>query len=326
MKATAIAHANIALVKYWGKRNGRLNLPAVGSISMTLDALSTKTTVTFSNEMTSDILILNSKRAAPKAEQRVSRFLELLREVAGVQMFASITSENNFPTGAGLASSASGFAALTVAAAHALNLNLSPTALSRFARMGSGSAARSISGGFVEMHCGIKPDGSDAVAEQLFDAHYWPLEMLILITSEAEKPIGSTEGMNLTKETSPYYPAWIESSRKDLADMRDAITRRDFEKLGEIAEFSCFKMHGLAMSANPALIYWNELTVRLIEEVRILRKQGIPAYVTIDAGPQVKVICPPGESNRLAAHFSEMKGIKQVLQSNIGGDARLKQH
>jgi len=324
MKTTAKAHANIALVKYWGKRDPTLNLPAVGSISMTLRALTTTTAINFKDEFTRDRLILNGKHAGEKQARRVSKFLDLMREPAGVHTFAEITSENNFPTGAGLASSASGFAALAVAADRALNLNLSPTALSRYARMGSGSAARSIFGGFVEMHRGEKPDGSDAVAEPLFDANYWPLEMLILITSEAEKPIGSTEGMNLTAQTSPYYPAWVESSINDLAEMRDAITRRDFEKLGEIAEFSCFKMHGLAMSANPALIYWNELTVKLIAEVRRLRKQGTPAYVTIDAGPQVKVICPPGESDSLMTHFSKFEGIKQVLQSNIGGGARVK--
>ncbi len=326
MKTTAKAHANIALVKYWGKRNPALNLPAVGSISMTLGALTTTTSLEFNDEFTVDRFILNSLPAGEKQTRRAGKFLDRFREMAGVQTFAEITSENNFPTGAGLASSASGFAALAVAADRALNLKLSPAALSRVARTGSGSAARSIFGGFVEMHRGDKPDGSDAVAEQLFDAQYWPLEMLILVTSEAEKSIGSTEGMNLTAKTSPYFPAWVESSVNDLAEMRDAIARRDFEKLGEIAEFSCFKMHGLAMSANPALIYWNDTTVHLIAEVRRLRKRGTPAYVTIDAGPQVKVICPPGESERLAAYFLDMAGVKQILQSKIGGDAAATSH
>lgn len=323
MKATALAHANIALVKYWGKREARLNLPAVGSISMTLAGLSTTTTVDFAADLLQDHLILNGQPAGAAQTVRVQKFLDNLREIAGVRRPAQIVSENNFPTGAGLASSASGFAALTVAAARALGLNLSPGDLSRLARVGSGSAARSILGGFVEMKRGEMPDGRDAVAVPLYDARYWPLEMLILITSEAEKPIGSTEGMTLTAKTSPYYPAWVAGSEADLQTMREALAHRDFEKLGEVTEFSCFKMHGLAMSANPALIYWNAETVSLVHEVRRLRRQGVAAYVTIDAGPQVKVICQPQDTARLQAHFGNFPGVKRVLHSGIGGDARV---
>lgn len=323
MKSTAIAHANIALVKYWGKRDEVLNLPAVGSISMTLKDLFTKTSIEFRENLESDRLILNGERANPKQEGRISKFLDILREKAGVRRFAEIFSENNFPTGAGLASSASGFAALTVAAGRALKLDLSPAQLSELARRGSGSAARSIFGGFVEMKMGGKPDGSDAIAVPLYDETYWALEMLIIITSAAEKEIGSTEGMNLTAKTSPYYRNWIESAPADLKAMREAIKRKDFQQLGEISEYSCFKMHGLALSARPGLLYWNELTVRLIHEIRSLRRKGLPAYVTIDAGPQVKVICLPEYSKKIEMELEQIKGIKKILKTSIGPGARI---
>lgn len=321
MKTTALAHANIALVKYWGKRDPALNLPATGSISLTLKELFTRTTVEFSADLAQDELILNGERANPRDEQRAGKFLDLIRAQAGIAAFARVASENNFPTGAGLASSASGFAALALAAAHAAGLSLSPDQLSELARRGSGSAARSIFGGFVEMKAGALPDGSDAVAVQLHDETWWPLEMLILITSAAEKEIGSTAGMNRTAQTSPYYPAWVASSVEDLAAMRDAISRRDFQQLGEIAEFSCFKMHGLALSARPAILYWNPLTVELIHAVRGLRQKGIPAYLTIDAGPQIKVICLPEYSEQIRATLEQISGIRKIIKTSPGPGA-----
>lgn len=323
MKKTALAHANIALVKYWGKRDAALNLPAVGSISMTLEALSTCTSVEFRADLPGDVLLLNGRRAAAKQEQRVGAFLDLFRREAGISAAAEVVSENNFPTGAGLASSASGFAALALAAGAAAGLQLSPTRLTELARRGSGSAARSIFGGFVEMKTGERPDGADAVAVQLQAASYWPLAMLILITSDAEKDLGSTEGMNRTAQTSPYYPAWVASSAGDLAAMREAITGKDFQRLGEIAEFSCFKMHGLALSADPAILYWNDLSVTLIHEVRRLRRQGYGAYVTMDAGPQVKVICLPEDAPKLQQQLGQIAGIQRILSTALGGDARL---
>ncbi len=320
---TAKAHANIALVKYWGKRDATLNLPAVGSISMTLDALTTITKVWFADEIENDSITLNHKPASPKEQIRISKFIDLFRQKSGIRRFLQIESSNNFPTGAGLASSASGFAALTVALNHLFKLKLSGKELSIYARMGSGSAARSIFGGFVEMHQGTQPDGSDSYAEQLFPESYWPLEMFVLITSEATKPIGSTEGMNLTAVTSPFYPAWVQSSEKDLNEMRDALQRKDFEKLGEIVEFSCFKMHGLALSANPAILYWNEDTVKLIHQVRSLRKQGHQIYLTMDAGPQVKVLCLPSDSKKLNSILSSLDGVQKVLHSTIGSNAKI---
>lgn len=323
MKATARAHPNIALVKYWGKQNTGLNLPAVGSISLTLSGLSTISTVHFRDNLKHDILIINGKKAPPGQTARVSRFLDIIRERSGISRKAAVTSENDFPTGAGLASSASAFASLALAAGKAAGLDVSPARLSEIARLGSGSAARSIFGGFVEMKTATRPDGSDAVAIQLQGENYWDIRLLIAITSEAEKSTGSTEGMLHTAKTSPYYEQWVLSSRADLTEMRRAIFTRNFHKLGEIAEHSCLKMHALMMSAQPGLIYWNNVTVALIHEVRRMRQGGIPAYFTIDAGPQVKVICLPGKVAAARERLEKISGVLRIIETAPGGSAQL---
>lgn len=320
---TARAHANIALIKYWGKRNIPLNLPAVGSISLTLEALATTTTVTFRSGLSADSLELNGTSANEKQRRRASEFLNRIRNLAGIETYAEIISSNNFPTGAGLASSASGFAALTVAAAAAANLQLSPEKLSELSRLGSGSAARSVYGGFVEMHLGSAADGSDAVATQIQKENYWPLELLILITSSEHKKIGSTEGMNRTADTSPYYQQWVDTGPNDIAAMHEAIATKDFSRLGELTEYSCLKMHALAMAANPGIIYWNSLTMQLINKVRELRETGLESYFTIDAGPQVKVICQPKDSPQLRQELEKIPGIKSILHTKIGGPAKI---
>lgn len=316
--ASALAHSNIALVKYWGKRDSRLNLPAVGSISLTLDALRTKTTVTFSKEIGTDFFRINGKSVSPAQFDRLTRFVDIVRKKFDNNLRIEVESENNFPTGAGLASSASGFAALTEAIDNALSLGLSAREKSVWARQGSGSAARSVFGGIVEMHHGISFDGKDDYAEQLFDENYWDLRLLVLVTSEAKKTIGSTEGMNRTSLTSPYFQIWTESSEVDLAEMRSALRDKDFQKLGEISERSCLKMHGLAMSADPGILYWNAATVRLIHKIRALRTSGIPAFFTIDAGPQVKVLCLPDSIEGLFNEFRSEPGVKKVIQSKLG--------
>ena len=214
-------------------------------------------------------------------------------------------------------------AALTVAAAAAAGLDYNPRKLSELARIGSGSAAHSLFGGIVEMHLGEDEDGADSVAEPLYSEDYWPLELLILITSEAAKDIGSTDGMTLTAATSPYYSAWVNAQAHDLDAMRAALAARDFEKLGELSEFSCLKMHALAMSADPGILYWNEHTTALIHEVRALRKRGIAAYFTIDAGPQIKVICPPGGSAAVEAALKDAPGVRRVYRTGLGPDARI---
>ncbi|MEL6182601.1 MAG: diphosphomevalonate decarboxylase, partial [Myxococcota bacterium] len=204
MQATAIAHPNLALVKYWGKRDIHLNLPAAGSLSVTLAGLRTRTTVTFTPGQARDAAILNGRAVWGAKLDRVIRFLDLLRHRAGVDLHATVHTENDFPTAAGLASSSSGFAALAAAGSAALGLELSAPELSVLARLGSGSAARSIHGGFVEMMAGRLPDGSDAHAIPIAYEDHWDLRCLILLTAQGEKSIGSTEAMNHTATTSPY--------------------------------------------------------------------------------------------------------------------------
>lgn len=320
--ATARAHSNIALVKYWGKRRARLNLPAVGSISVTLADLHTETEVRFEPELETDHIRLDGHETA-KSNARMSAFLDLVRARAGISLRAHVHSRNNFPTGAGLASSASGFAALALAASHAAGLELSLSELSILARQGSGSAARSLFGGFAQMHRGEQNDGLDAYAEPLLDAQDWPLGVVIAITETASKKIDSTQGMQSTAVNSPYYDAWVNTSPNDLSDMRAAIMARDFSKVGELTEFSCLKMHGLMLSARPGLLYWNPATVAAILRVQQLRSEGLQVYFTIDAGPQVKALCLPADMPRVARELAAVPGVQTVRSSALGPPAHL---
>ena len=323
LRASARARANFALVKYWGKADAALNVPAVGSISITLDALWSDTQVEFDPRLSADELVLDGAR---RAEQlgKVSSCLDVLRERAGVRTRARVASSNNFPTGAGLASSASGFAALAAAAAAALDLKLSPRELSVVARRGSGSAARSIFGGFVEMHAGRAADGSDSFAEPLLEADEWPLEVVIAITAKGEKEIGSRAGMTRSAETSPYYSAWVQRQPADLTAARSAIRARDFQALAEIAEHNCLKMHAAAMAARPPLLYWNGATVLCLDAIVKLRAAGVPVFFTVDAGPQVKAICLPAARPRVAATLREVPGVLELVPSRLGPGAELR--
>ncbi len=318
MHARVRAHSNIALIKYWGKKDNILNIPAVGSISMTLSALWTETEIEFSERFSEDRFSLNGKPATEQALRRVSEFLDFIRKRVGIRLKARIRSRNNFPTSAGLASSASGFAALAAAVNKALNLNLSDRELSILARQGSGSAARSIFGGFVEMHAGKASDGSDAFAEPIVPADYWDVRLIVGITSGLAKKVSSTSGMNLSKETSPYYQAWLGAQQADLTAMRKAILERDFEKVGELSEWSCLKMHALALSSNPGILYWNGTTVEAMHAIREMRQQGIQVYFTIDAGPQIKVLCLPEDEAKVRQQLIALQGIHQVISNTPG--------
>ena len=318
MKAAARARANIALIKYWGKVDGGpLNIPAVGSISVTLDALWSDTEVHFDGSLAVDELTLNGRRR-PQQLDRARRCLDLLRARADVAHAARVTSRNNFPTGAGLASSASGYAALTAAAARALNLTLPKRELSMVARQGSGSAARSIFGGFVEMHAGSLPDGTDSFAEPLLPAEAWPLELVIAVTSREEKQVSSRVGMTRSAATSPYFPAWVASSPADLKQGRDAILNRDFDALADVAERNCLSMHGAAMAARPPLLYWSAATVACLQAVRELRRSAVPVFFTIDAGPQLKAVCAPAASAAVRKVLTDIPGVVDVLESGLG--------
>ena len=320
MQATAIAHPNIALVKYWGKTDHEQNLPAVGSLSITLDGLSTTTRVSFNPAATSDRFVFGG-RVVPAMLSRVSACLDDLRRRVEVTTRAVVESDNDFPTAAGLASSASGFAALVVAADAALGARLTRTELAELARRASGSAARSIFGGFVELS--LVDSGRRTETRQLLEPAAWPLHVVVAVTETRPKTVGSTEGMVRTERTSPYYPAWVASSPADLGDARTALERRDFEALADVSESSCLKMHGVMMSARPGLMYWNGATVECIRVVRGLRAAGVPVFFTIDAGPQVKAICLPEASDRVRGELSAVPGVQRVMSVGLGDGARV---
>lgn len=318
--ATAVAHPNIALVKYWGKRDEALNLPCVGSLSITLDHIRTHTRVAFVEEPGADRVQLNGQ---PADARRVTALLDLLRARAGVAWRAEVVSDNNFPTAAGLASSASGFAALSVAGAQALGLALSPADLSALARRGSGSAARSIFGGFVEWARGERADGTDSVAHALLDGAAWPLAVAIAVTSTAAKAIGSTAGMRRTAATSPFQEAWETTQEADLAVARAAVLAHDFDALAAISEHSCLKMHALALASRPGLLYWNGATVEAMHRGRALRDSGVPVFFTVDAGPQLKAVCLPSALAVVAQALREVPGVLDVVECGLGGRARV---
>lgn len=322
--ATAEAQPNIALVKYWGKRDTALNLPAGGSISITLADLRTRTTVTFDDRALGDggdSLTLNGAER-PDQLPKISAVLDLMVGNEA-RPGARIVSENNFPTGAGLASSASGFAALVTAADAALGLGLPPARLSELARRGSGSAARSIFGGFVELARGTAPDGSDCVAAPLRRAAEWPLAVVIAVTATGPKTVGSGAGMELSRRTSPFYGAWLGGNDDALRAARDAIARRDFALLAEVSEASSYSMHAVMLSTRPALVYWNGATVECLQLVRRLReKDGLATFVTVDAGPQVKAVCLPDDAARVAAALAEVPGVVEVRIVGLGAGAR----
>jgi diphosphomevalonate decarboxylase len=322
LSCTAVAGTNIALVKYWGKRDVALNLPAAGSLSLTLDELGTRTTVRFDAGLgPEDRIKLNGAEPDETTRARIVAFLDLVRDQARIGTPAEVATENTVPTAGGLASSASGFAALALAASRAAGLALAPAQLSALARRGSGSAARSIFGGFVEMRPGTLLDGTDAVAVPVPQGDGWSLCLVVAVTSEGKKAIGSTTAMELTARTSPFYEAWLQSIPRDLRDGLAAIAERDLARLGALSERNALRMHATAMAADPPILYWTAATMAALETVRVLRASGVPAYFTIDAGPHVKVLCQGDHASRVAAALDATPGVLRTLVATPGRGA-----
>lgn len=318
--ATAIAHPNIAFIKYWGNRNAALRLPENGSISMNLAALHTQTSIHFDETLQADSLQLNGVEAAVAQVQRVSAFLDIVRELSGVQVRASITSANNFPSGAGIASSSSAFAALALAASSAAGLQLDEASLSVLARRGSGSASRSVPAGFVEWFGADSDEAS--FAESIAAPDHWRLVDTIAVVSEEHKATGSSEGHGLAG-TSPLQAARVAGAGSRLDECRAAIMARDFERFAAIVEADCHLMHAVMMTSNPALHYWLPSSLAVMEQVRAWRKQGSTVCYTLDAGPNVHVLSPESEASPLAAKLAQFPGVLRVLQSGVGGAAKL---
>jgi diphosphomevalonate decarboxylase len=281
MQAVCRASPSLALIKYWGKTDPEENLPATPSLAVTLGGLNTETTVRFTHG--EDTVILDGR---VQDDRRFEAFFRRLRDRLGAEHRFHVVSRNDFPSAAGLASSSSGFAALTCACARLANGGLGPGELSEIARFGSASAARSIFGGFVVLRAGAR------AAEPWLPADHWPeLRIVLAITTSASKEFSSRWAMECTRKTSPFYDAWLRSSADLFPSALDALKRRDLEELGRAVRLSTMRMHAAILASDPPLIYWLPSTLAVIRECRELRDTGIGAWETADAGPQVKILC-----------------------------------
>ena len=309
MKATAVAHANIALVKYWGKRDEALILPEAGSLSLALDKLVTATTVELGVDR--DSFALDGRAASPR---ELARARALLDE-AGIAQRARIESRNDFPTGAGLASSASGFAALAKAACAAAGLARTDEDLSKLARLGSGSAARSVPGGWAVWE--------DESARQVFPESHWDVRMVVALCAQGPKKVGSRDGMRSSRETSPYHEAWIAQCRQDLPRALAHLGARDLSGLGALAERNALRMHADALAADPPLLYWEPATIGCLKALQQLRDGGVLAFATIDAGPHVVALCAARDAAAVERALRAVSGVRDVLACAPAGGARL---
>ncbi len=320
----ATAHSNIALIKYWGKREGQasgLNLPAVSSLSLTLDALYTQTSL---EPAAKDTFVLNDALHHDAMATKVFAHLDRVFAATGkpgMRAPCLVTSHNHVPTAAGLASSASGFAALTLAAAHSFGLDWNAVQLSGLARMGSGSASRSLFGGFVRWNRGHASDGSDSLAHPLYPPEHWDLRLVVAHAATGAKSVGSTEGMARSAQTSPYYRAWVEGAEQAVENASHAIAARDIRALGPLVEQSTMQMHACMLASWPPLLYWNDATVRAIAHVHACRARGLQGFITIDAGPHVKVLCLAADAPAWAKTMQTVEGIHAITTCAPGPDA-----
>lgn len=316
MRAIAKAQPNIALIKYWGKRDPIRNLPAVGSISVTLSDLFTEMDVEIDETLKDDLLVVNGQ----DGNAMLARVSSCLDNVAGQDRpSARVTSNSNFPIAAGLASSASAFAALVVAANAAFGESLSGGQLASLAGRSSGSAARSLLGGFVE----LENHRDDIAVNSLLAADDWPLKVVIAITAPGPKAVSSGEAMEISRKTSPFYDRWVEQQASDLTEARAAVSDRDLLKLGLIAEHNCLKMHSVMWGSRPPMIYWNSATIACMQSIRDLQSRGVGVFFTIDAGPQVKAICEAEHEPTVRQALVATAGVVDVMVTGLGAGAKL---
>jgi len=319
--ATASAPANIAFIKYWGKKNKKLRLPTNNSISMNLSGAQTMTTVDFSPEYDSDQLTINGYQANERELQRVSSFLEKIRQLAKIKYFARVDSENTFPKGAGIASSASSFAALSLAATAALGLKLSEKELSQLARLGSGSACRSIPDGFVEW---VTADThQESFAYSLYSADYWEIADLVVIVAHPEKDTSSSMGHDVAP-SSPFFQTRLEQYLPEATNiLKSALKEKNFSVFGQIIEAETINFHAIALTSQPSIMYWNANTITVMQKVKELRESGLEVYFTIDAGPNLHLIVEQTNIERLKQELEKLKDIKQIIVSYPDNGARL---
>lgn len=320
MKATAKAPANIAFIKYWGKKDESLRLPMNNSISMNLSDVFTTTEVEFDQKLKNDWVKIDGREASGKEKERVVKHLDRIRDMAKIKLKAKVESRNNFPKGTGLASSASGFAALTLAGTKAAGLKLDESELSVLARLGSGSACRSLPDGFVEWRAGNTSESS--YARSLHPSDYWDIRDVIAIIGEKSKKVSSTEGHALI-ESSPFFKARIASMERKIAEVKKALRNKDFTRFGEIVEAEAISMHVVMMTSKPALYYWTPETMRIILSVQEWRDQGLESYFTIDAGPNIHVICQGRDAGGVKARLVRLERVKRVIMNRPAKGARI---
>lgn len=318
--ATAIANPNLAFIKYWGNRDNTLRLPSNGSISMNLDGLYTRTTVSFQPSLPYDELIINGHEVMGHGLDRISYILDIIRGMANIHERAEVMSENNFPSGAGIASSASAFAALALAGSKAAGLKLSESELSRLARRGSGSASRSIPGGFVEWQTGVGDE--DSFAFSIAESGHWDLVDCVAIVSASHKKTGSTEGHGIAW-TSPLQAARVADAPRRLEICRKALLARDFNTFASIVELDSDMMHAVMMTSTPALHYWKPASLEVMSCVRQWRSDGMSVCYTVDAGPNIHVMCLGTEAQTVEKRLREIQGVDKVLVARAGGPAKI---
>lgn len=320
MKATAIAPSNIAFTKYWGRKDNILRLPANGSISMTLSDLLTTTTVEFSPDYQKDRVTINGGGIEEGEAERVIKHLDRVRSLSGINLNAKVVSKNNFPAGTGLASSASGFAALTLAATAAAGLKLSEKDLSILARQGSGSACRSIPGGFVEWLDGDTSETSYGV--QIFPPNWWNIADVVAIFTEEKKDVSSSIGHEAA-HTSPFMKARLSWMKEKNQSFKKLIKQRDFDQFGQLLEAEALEFHAITLTQTPYLIYWTPGTLLTMKKTRVWRNGGLPVYFTVDTGQNIHLFVEQKNIKKLVSKLKKLEGIKSIIVNTPGEGAKL---
>lgn len=318
MKKTIKASSDIALVKYWGKKDEVLRLPENGSISIILDGLDTITTVEFSDQYAADEVSIQGERidSSSREAKRVFKQLERVRSLAGVDTRAKVVSENTFPRGTGLSSSGSGMAALTYAAVAALDLDISEKEMSILARQASGTACRCACGGFVEWLDGDTSETS--YSHTIFPKDHWDIRDVVAVVDEGKKKISSTEG-HTTAQSSLFFTARQEKIAKKIDVVKAALERRDFTKLGQLVEAEALEFHSILFTSNPPLILWYPGTLQVMQEVQQMRDEGIECYFTVNTGFNLHILTLPEHEQTVQKRLSELPLVVKTLTANVGG-------
>ena len=316
MKATAIAPSNIAFIKYWGKKDEDLKIPENGSISMNLSNLITTTTVEFDPRYKKDLITINNK-SDEQEENRIIKHLNLIRKKANINLKAKVVSTNNFPNGTGLSSSASGFAALTMASAKASGLNLGEKELSILARQGSGSACRSIPDGFVEWL-----GGDTSYAESLYPPEYWAIVDMVAIVSQEKKETSSTDGQKLTT-TSPFFITRLNNINEKINRFKESLKTKNFTEFGQIIEEEALELHAIMLTSTPSLIYLRPASLELMILVKKWRSEGLEVYFTVNTGQDIHLIIEEKNSKELAKKLKDIKEVKKIIINQPAIGARL---